>query len=68
MYKNPKYIEQFTNQKFEEIKATIESKRQEHTELRWDITDYTYVIIKPKDMISHGSTPPVSNNQTEEGE
>ena len=68
MYKNPKYVQQFTIESFDEIKATIESKRQEHTEVRWDITEFTYVIIKPKDIISSGSTPPVSNNQTEEEE
>jgi hypothetical protein len=65
LYKNPKYIQQFTNERFQEIKTTVESKRQEHTEVRWDITEYTYVIIKSKDEISSGTVKPESTNQTE---
>jgi|GEM_PF-5060784 len=69
MYRNPKFPQFFTVEKFEEIKATIETKRQDHTDVRWDITEYTSVLIKSRDtIINTSTTSPVTSNESEEEE
>lgn len=48
IHKNPKVIQHFTSQRIQEIEAQIELRRSETEVVRWDITEYTYVIIQPK--------------------
>lgn len=48
IYKNPKHVQLFTNEKFEEIKQKIEEKRSDYKQVVWNISEYTYVIIEPR--------------------
>ena len=56
VYKNPKYMQYFTVEKMNEIQTEVEARRQDYKEVRWDITEYTYIIIKPRYTQAASST------------
>ena len=53
---NPKMQEVFTNTKFEEIRAEIEVRRKDDIEVVWQITEYTYILIKPRNTAQQTNT------------
>ena len=53
---NPKKQEFFTNEKFVEVRTEIEQRRKDDIEVVWQISDYTYIIIKPRNTTHQTNT------------